>query len=170
VLGKSSLIFVWVIAQADAQDKPLPKFEDFKVTEVFKGAPAKPILQSSGDRMFRTRIREGAARGPNFAGHFTIAVWGCGSSCVSFALVDAKTGEVFHAPFGILESVSMLGYDDIRPDAKHADVMGLKYQQDSRLLIARGCPDEKDEDCASFYYEWTGTQFKLLRKLPAKPR
>ena len=37
----------------------------------------------------------------------------------------------------------------------------------SRLLIARGCPEEKN--CASYFYEWTGAQFKLLRKIDATP-
>lgn len=36
------------------------------------------------------------------AGHFTLVVWGCGISCVSLAVIDAKTGEVHSAPFGVL--------------------------------------------------------------------
>jgi hypothetical protein len=43
----------------------------------------------------------------------------------------------------------------------------LDFRKDSRLLVARGCPEEKD--CASYFWEWTGAQFKLLKKVPASP-
>ena len=59
-------------------------------------------------------------------------------------------------------------YQDVNVDDLTPDRLGVEFQLNSRLLIARGC--EEDQDCASFFYEWTGTQFKLLRKLPTKPR
>ena len=39
-------------------------------------------------------------------------------------------------------------------------IVPLAYKLDSRLLIARGCPEE--ENCGSYFYEWTGTKFKLI--------
>src|SRR5215472_4297169 len=75
------------------------KFEDYAASADFKGKPAAPILATKGDRMFRTQIRDAARKGPNFAGHYTIAEWGCGSGCVSLAVVDAVSGKVFAAPF-----------------------------------------------------------------------
>lgn len=75
--------FFLLLAQTKTETTPLPTFEQFAVTESFTGPPAKPILNTPGDRFFRTMIRKGAAKGPNFAGHHTIAVWGCGTSCIS---------------------------------------------------------------------------------------
>jgi hypothetical protein len=161
VVGKSSLIFVWAVVQAFAQDKPLPKFEDFKVEEVFKGVPAQPILDTPGLRMFRTRIRDASKGGPNFAGRYAVAEWGCGAACVSFVIVDEKTGVILDVPAGGLTFHPDFDYVDLAKD----DVMGVAYKVNSRLLILRGCTSYSD--CASFYYEWTGSTFKLLRKLPA---
>jgi hypothetical protein len=45
--------------------------------------------------MYQTRLREGAKKGPNFAGYFTLVSWGCGSSCQEWAVIDARTGRVF---------------------------------------------------------------------------
>jgi len=94
-------------------------------------------------------IRDAAAKGPNFAGHFTIAQWGCGAGCVSIAIVDEKTGHVWDGPF---KALSMKATDSQEP---------LEFRLDSRLLIAHGCPEEKN--CDDYYYELTGTGFKLLR-------
>jgi hypothetical protein len=158
---------MWAMAQVFAQDKALPKFEDFKVTEVFKGPPASPNLRTPGQRMFRTRIREGAKGGPNFAGRYAVAEWGCGSTCVSIAVIDEKNGAVYDGPFVILGYMPVRIYPDV-PTAESIEQLGVKFELYSRLLIVRGC--EEDEDCASFYYEWSGSKFKLLRKLPAIER
>lgn len=130
----------------------LPRFGDYPAPEIFKGQPAAPKLRRPGDRLFRTKIREGAAKGPNFAGHFTIADWGCGAGCVSIAIVDAKDGTIYDAPFSALA----WGMAFMKEEP-------LAYKLDSRLLIARGCPEE--ENCGAYFYEWTGTRFKLIRKV-----
>jgi hypothetical protein len=164
----SSIFLVWAIAQAPGQvgskDSPLPKFEDFKVTEVFKGVPAVPILTTPRQRQYRTMIRIGAKSWFTFAGHFKIAGWGCGSSCMGFVIVDSKTGQVFNAPFEYYE------WNDLvlnRDDRDYGPTMeNISFHGDSRLVI--GCPEEKN--CGTYYYEWTGSELKLLRKLPAIAR
>src|SRR5262245_60406906 len=79
-----------------------PSFGEYHVSETFSGKPTAPILKTANERRFRTMIREGAAKGPNFAGHYTIADWGCGAGCVSIAVVDAKDGRVYPGPFQVL--------------------------------------------------------------------
>jgi hypothetical protein len=39
----------------------------------------------------------------------------------------------------------------------------VAYKLTSRLLMVRGCPEE--ENCGSYFYEWTGSRFKLIRKV-----
>jgi hypothetical protein len=140
-----------------------PKFKDYPVSEMFSGKPAPPKLVRPGDRLFRTRIRDGAAKGPNFAGHYSIAEWGCGSSCVSIVIVDAKNGAVYSAPFSILGYGSVLKYADVSEDNHEP----LEYNLNSRLLVVRGCPE--DRNCASYFYEWQGSTFKLIQKTVAVP-
>jgi hypothetical protein len=143
----------------------LPQFEDHPVTEIFKGPPAPPKLRRPVDRLFRTRIREGAAKGPNYAGHYTIADWGCGMGCVSIAIVDAKDGRIYQAPFSALAwGMPLMKYEGKYEPSQHG-FEPLAYKLDSRLLIVRGCPEE--ENCGSYFYDWTGTQFKLIRKIAA---
>jgi len=43
----------------------------------------------------------------------------------------------------------------------------LEYRLESRLLVARGCPEETA--CASYFWEWSGSEFKLIRKIPSVP-
>jgi hypothetical protein len=140
-----------------------PTFNEYPAGKIFKGKPAPLKLDQPGDRLFRTKIREGAAAGPNFAGHLSIAEWGCGTSCVSIAVVDAETGKIYSGPFGILGYGSALTYADV----VESNYEPLSYSLNSRLLIVRGCPE--DANCASYFYEWRGSSFRLLRKIPAAP-
>src|SRR5947208_3010419 len=87
---------------ANNQTGKLPLFGDFPSKGLFHGKPAPPILRTAGQRLFRTRIREAAKGGPNFAGHYTIVEWGCGTSCISVAISDTETGMVYEGPFGQL--------------------------------------------------------------------
>jgi hypothetical protein len=148
----------------------LPTFADFPAQTRSIGVPARPTLQTPGQRRFRTRINQAARNGPNFAGHYTIAEWGCGTSCVSVAVIDAETGVVYEGPFGILPNALLAYGQALRfdRDAKGKYLYDeLSYRLNSRLLIARGCPN--DANCAAFFYEWTGMQFRLLRKVEATP-
>lgn len=154
------LALMFVLPQLQAQP-PWPRFDQYLAAATFTGKPAAPILRSSGDRLFRTAIREGAAKGPNFAGHYTIVEWGCGSSCVSIVVVDAKTGKIGESPFSILGYGTSLRFPDgTRTHSEKFDE--LAYKLNSRLLIVRGCPE--DTECGAYYYEWTVSGFKLLRK------
>jgi len=164
-LSRRVAIFLLCCSAAWAQSRN-PRFQDFPPSEIFNGKPAPPRLATARDRQFRSRIREGAATGPNFAGHYTIVEWGCGAGCVSMTLVDAKNGTILPVPFDVLglganvlkyESTILSNADGFQP---------LSYKKDSRLLIARGCPGQKN--CASYFYELTAeSKFKLISKTPA---
>jgi hypothetical protein len=47
------------------------------------------------------------------------------------------------------------------------DKTGMFYHLNSNLFVVRGCPNDKA--CGAYYYEWTGSQFKLLHRIPMKP-
>jgi hypothetical protein len=151
---------------AVAQTAAVPKFEDFPATEKFSGKLAAPVLKTSGNRTFRTQIREGAARGPNYAGTLTIATWGCGSSCVSLAVIDARSGEIYPGLPPYFAFGSSLKFAD-GAESYSDKFEPLSFKLTSRLLLVRGCPEEKD--CALYAFEWTGQTFRVLSQQPAKP-
>ena len=76
-----------------------PTFEDFPVEANFAG-PSVPIDLSSHAQgwTYRTRLRRAAEQPPDFAGHYVVAQWGCGTSCAVHHLVDLTTGRIFDAP------------------------------------------------------------------------
>ena len=145
ILGLAGLAGV-IGAQAPSQQKPLPRFEDFHAEDVFKGPAAAVVTKGSKlANTYRTRLRDGAAKGPNFAGHFTLVSWGCGASCQDWAVVDAKTGQV--SEWMIRTSV------------------GAEFRADSRLILvdtpklaAEAYSGKAPADCADCgtpsAYEW----------------
>jgi hypothetical protein len=148
--------------QVSGNRSSIPRFDQFSVKASFSKKPAAPVL-SGWHRRFRTRIREGAAQGPNFGGHYTIANWGCGSSCVSGVVIDAKTGTVHDLPFDIL-GFGLLRFDDGKRSADD-EFEPLSFVPSSRLLVVHGCPE--DSNCGAYYYEFTGTKFRLITKFGA---
>jgi len=162
IVAFALLACVGALAQVNEKEPAWAlKFADFAALESFHGKPAKPILTTRAQRTFRNAIVRAAAKGLNFAGHYTVAEWGCGSGCMSVAVVDAASGKVFPGPFKIL-SMPMAEGEGGR------EYQGAVYQRKSRLFIADGCPEEAR--CGTYYYEWNADKFKQLRFDPAPAR
>ena len=87
-----------LLLQLWATGTRLPVFDDYPTKEIFIGKPARVDLRSESDApRFRTRLTQDAAKGPNFAGSFTVVMWHCGSNCQTVAMVNAKTAaSIFH--------------------------------------------------------------------------
>jgi hypothetical protein len=129
---------------------PSPSFDSYRVRTAFESKPAPVNLASAkAARHFRTVLRKGAKNGPNFADHFTVVTWGCGTLCQHHAIVDARTGRVHILPIGT-------GY-------------GVAFRRDSRLLVAD--PAERCIDPSftgpdeSVWYVWTGERLKQVASL-----
>ena len=126
-----------------------PRFSDFPVSRVYQGVPAPIDLRSNPNApMFRTRLRQGARKGPNFAGHYTVVAWGCGSNCETIMIVDALTGRV---------------YDGV------GDERGTEFKPNSRLVIAdpaspgsKAYPGDPTWGLPARYYLWEGRAFRLI--------
>jgi len=130
-----------------------PHFQDFAVTNVFKSKPAAVDLPSHPEaRHYRTELRRQSAEGADFAGHYKIAIWGCGSSCAAFAIVDSQNGHVYFPPE--LPYVTWTGYEGTN--------FGLQYRIDSKLLVLHGSPEEKSQ-IGTFYYLWQTNTLRLIR-------
>jgi hypothetical protein len=74
-------------------------FEDYKVPAAAVHYPARLQVTDAESREFVTMLRESAGKSPNFAGHFVLASWGCGASCIMIAAIDRRSGQVFWLPF-----------------------------------------------------------------------
>ena len=133
---------------AQAVDAGVPRFEDFAVSNTFAGKAAKVRLVSADDKEYATRIREASRQKPNFAGHYVLASWGCGASCVSSVAIDAKTGRVTWLPFTVC--------------CWDVHVQGpIEFRRDSRLLVVHGSRNEAGG--GTYYYALDKDEFKLVK-------
>lgn len=143
------------IAVSAVEEQTAPTFRDYLVSDIFRGNPVAAQPTSAFAHRYRTVIREGARKGPNFSGHYTVVIWGCGTSCAQFAIVDATTGHTYDPPYVGITWGDQQGF---------LKQWGLHYQLNSSLFIADGCPEEKN--CAARYYQWNGEHLVLLKTVP----
>ncbi len=136
-----------------------PRFEDYPAqAETVRPVPVD-LKGNAEARRFRTMLRDGAAEGPNFAGHYTIVGWGCGAACLSWAVVDATTGKVHFDPATKLVSAAHVSVDE-------DDGNVLRFRRDSRLLIVLGAPHEDETREGITYLLWDGKAFKRAAFVP----
>jgi len=125
------------------QPVPPPKFKDFPVRTIYKGPTAKPILKGEYFRdrreLFPTRDDK-----PDFAGQYIVVKMTCGSSCVTGAIMNARTGQVFAWPFTIC------CWREV-----HDDFEAIEFRPNSRLVMFSGRRNEKGV---------TGYHFYVLRR------
>jgi len=130
-----------------------PKFEEYPVKSERVAKPAEVRLDSHPKaRTFRTVIRQGAKTGPNFAGHFTIVKWGCGTACVEIAIVDAVSGEVYFP-----RQLQPLAFQAITDDTPP-----LQYRLDSRLLVVAGSPEDREGNEGIYAYVWEKRRLRAI--------
>jgi hypothetical protein len=142
-------LFVWSL-NVNAQTG-VPRFSDYPVNESYSGKTA-PLVFTREARMYRTRLREAAREKPNFAGHFIVTTWGCGTECVTGAIIDARTGRVFMLPF----TLCCWGAD---VDEKFEPV---EFRRNSKLIIFSGARNEKEGDNATRFYKFEKNRLALV--------
>lgn len=130
-------------------------------TRVSKSQPVGPEVRNGIARTYRTAIRNEAAKGPNFAGHYTLIEIGCGAATTCVAIADATTGKVHF--LSNLRSASSL-----MRDTGAFDLARLNYRVSSRLLIVAGEPSENENREGMSYYLWDGRKLRLVRYVSAK--
>jgi hypothetical protein len=123
-------------------------FKNYPAEASLKGRPAKPLLVTPLEHAYRTQILEQARKGPNFAGRFTLAKWGCGSPCLAFVIIDTASGTVYDPGFSV-------GCAD-----KNGLGAEVDFKRTSRLLVTTGYSEEVG--CGTDFYEWDGKQLSLI--------
>lgn len=141
-----------------------PQFEDYSAIEESIGQPASVDLSSHPNaRTFRTRLREGAKQGANFAGHYALVWWGCGNECQQALVVDLRTGIVH----GLAEPSAKVPLQSSR---------GLEFRPTSTLIVADPPCPENYNPCVSSartagpvrYYLMEEKGLKLILEIPCK--
>lgn len=146
-----------------------PDYKQFPAGAVFRGAPARPVLDSPEAKTFRTRLRNGAKEGADFAGHFKIVTWGCGTSNQCWAVVDEKSGRVvFDELLPSVWSGHVEDDDAPKPAPDEVDDFSIRWRADSSLVKVAGAPREDESREGVGYYNWTGTHFVLIKQYPAR--
>ena len=137
-----------------------PRFADFPAQRRVR-TWAAPVLASREARLYRTTLGAEVANGPNFAGDYTLAAWGCGHDCTAAAIVAARNGRVFFPPQLRRIGTGHVGTWD---GGRALRYRGLRFCRDSRLLAVVGQSGGGHQGTA--YFEWTGT---ALREIAVKP-
>ncbi len=123
-----------------------PRFEDYPALVQFRGVPVPPDLSGHPEAArFGSAITRAVARGPNFAGRYTLVSRSCGSLCREFVIVDAETGRIFP------------GLTDAPP---------FEFRSDSRLIVFEAPQPLPGRlpcaGCSAAYYVWENDELVLI--------
>ena len=124
-----------------------------------------PIQLKRSDMVFKTRLRAMAGDPPNFAGHYNLAVWGCGYACLIVRIIDVQTGRVVST-----NPVDYVNFDHVASELLDASerwpgIGPVKFRADSRLLVLLGMPNENTKLHGISYYEMRDGRLQLLRRV-----
>ena len=136
-----------------------PQFHTYAATVEKMRVRAIDFKKNPDARSFRTRLSEGLRGGINFAGHYILVGWGCGTGCTNAAIIDGRTGSVFWPDqFANLDASYGEGYSEEQ----------IEFRKNSRLLIIHGRPGSYRENAkilpsGDHYYEWKNDRLRLIR-------
>ena len=160
------LILAGAIA-VQGQSKPVPSYRQFPANVEKATARAIDFKNSHGASTFRTRLTSALRGGVNFGGRYILTGWGCGTGCVSGAIIDARTGRVYfpeemgNIAVGVDETTGMY-YE--RP---------VEYRKNSRLLVVHGIPGTQieanaDRPTGDYFYEWKNNRLRFITSVLKK--
>jgi hypothetical protein len=152
-----------------------PTFSQYAV-KVENLRSASVNLKSHRDaERFRTNLRNAARGRVNFAGHYILTEWGCGTNCSQTAIIDARNGTVYF-PDELAGAVN--GFCELPKNAEPKDIpkqgdtqlAPTFFKANSRLLLLQGFKggdlDRKKARCGVYSLEWTGKQFRQVKFVP----
>jgi hypothetical protein len=160
-----------------ALGQKVPTFSQYKAAAEKKRVITVDLKSHKDARMFRTNLRNAAKGGVNFAGHYVLTGWGCGTNCSQWAIIDARNGRVYFPKqfagvgFGFCE----LPENAMPKDAPKEDddsAGPIYFKANSRLVVLTGFPggglDDDKVKCGNYFYEWNGTSLKQIKLIPGK--
>jgi hypothetical protein len=134
-------------AEADTAPSPASKSASHQPRLV----PARYFVNAANRRNSVQTVRAHTDRGVTLAGHYSQSIVGCGTGCISFWIVDRRTGATM----------------DLPPGSRDAEfVYDVRGRRDSDIIqvIFGSSPthDELSSHCAARSYRLRGTRFTAL--------
>jgi hypothetical protein len=170
MLFLATILLSMAMAQSGPEAPLRPSFAKYPAGKSnFKLTLALPRLRTPEERRFRSVLRNGIKKGynvveggtenervgPNFAGHFILVQWGCGSDCMEAAVIDGVDGTVLQLP---RQDRALPPTFQIATGS--ADMRTLKFRTESRLL---GIPNRPDG--IIYYYVLEGHVWRYVGKV-----
>jgi hypothetical protein len=161
-----AVVSLALLVTAAAQKASVPTFNQFPARVEKVSARSIDLKKSDGAWTFRTRLTEALRGGVNFAGRYIVTGWGCGTGCISGAIIDARTGRVYFP-----EQLGGMG-TGTTDDGEYVDEP-VRYRKNSRMLVISGVPathtEGRDElPMGDYYYEWKNNGLRLIRSVVHK--
>jgi len=118
------------------------EFRDFPGETPLCGTAIIPKIKTPKALHYRTHLKRESKKGPNFNGHYRLVSWGCGSSCLEWAVVDLSNGNVWIAPPNYCASPRMDEQDmpiwiESRTDSS------LVFLYDCQMSEGTLCPEDR---------------------------
>jgi hypothetical protein len=153
--GALTILVLFFLGGAGTSDQDAT-FTKYPAEAPLHGPPAKPQMVLPKARQFRTALRKSAAEGPNFNGHYRVATWGCGTTCMNWAVIDLIDGKIWFAQTAAYPCVP----DDYE--------WGLLFEITSRLFYLDQCVEGVNGRPFNgrHVYEWLDGRPQLLRIEP----
>lgn len=151
----SLLILILMFSPLAGFGQSVPQFKNYPAGKIYRGKNAPVKLRTKDERMFRTRLTEASKQKPNFAGHYVLTFWGCGTECLSGAAIDVRTGKVTFFDF----SICCWGTD------VDDDFEAISFRLDSRLIIFSGARNEKEGDEGAHFYKFENGRFVFIKTI-----
>jgi hypothetical protein len=130
-------------------------FEQYPTRISRSAITKKPIFITKLAKQYKTVITAGIEKPVNFAGHYRVVTWGCGTDCRGFAIINKLTGLVYTLP-KVEYVAGVMGNDEER----------LQFRENSELFIINGVINDETE--GKFYYLFDKERLKLLAICPIK--
>jgi len=157
------LFFLMVSQSAFAGEMPdkacingaIPAFTDYTVVAESHLKRPKLKLNNEFSRMFKTRLSNGLKNNPvDFAGHYVVVTFGCGSGCLYGGFIDAETGQAMEIPFSV------------SPPGLFREPDPIEHKANSRLLIVRGNLNEADGSAKRYFFSLQGSKLEPICYAP----
>jgi hypothetical protein len=152
----AALALIGSAAQAaEATKGGVPRFADHPETKLSKELVKSPLVPAEWDEDPKLRLLDtvGSHSRANFAGRYFVAVWGCGTACVSGAVIEPRTGKMHPLP-------SVSGWNDV-----HKNFRGINFRHNSRLIVLSGERDDKEGDMGEHFYVFENGKVKFLKTI-----
>jgi hypothetical protein len=159
-----------MVTSADLTDRKAPSFAAYRVPiPQMAETPNLDLKNSPTARMYRTLLRQEVSKGPNFAGHYRVAISGCGTSCANFAIVNLEAGRLIELEGFYATSTVYFGLDDkaVFPDSQSQD-LAFGFRADSKLLVILGDLNEDESHEGAFHFVLEAEKLRLIHSTLVK--